>query len=116
MGCFGFFWLVGFIWLFFWTQYLILIMCFFQVVDIYDHVNRSQVRMIPSRGPVAQILPVEGEEDAVVDQLTNVPHISVYHKRDIPDRLHYKHNRRIMPVVVIADEGWLVTDVSITLY
>ena len=69
--------------------------------------------MVPSKGPVAQILPVDGQTDAVVDQLTNVSHISVYHKRDIPDRLHYKHNRRIMPVLVIADEGWLVTDVSI---
>ncbi|XP_041369889.1 bis(5'-adenosyl)-triphosphatase enpp4-like [Gigantopelta aegis] len=86
-----------------------------KVVDIYDHVNRSQVQRIPSQGPVAQIQPVDGQTDAVVNQLRNVPHITVYHKRDIPDRLHYKHNRRIMPVLVMADEGWLITDHSASL-
>ena len=84
-----------------------------QVVDIYEHVQRTQIVRTPLMGPVAHIQPVDGQADAVVNRLKNVPHISVYHKRDIPDRLHYKHNRRIMPVVVIADEGWLVTDVSI---
>ena len=82
-------------------------------MDIYDYVDRSLVQRVPSTRTVAQILPVVGQEDAVVDRLKNVSHITVYHKRDIPDRLHYKHNRRIMPVLVIADEGWLVTDVSL---
>ncbi|XP_041368652.1 ectonucleotide pyrophosphatase/phosphodiesterase family member 5-like isoform X2 [Gigantopelta aegis] len=84
-----------------------------KVVDIYDYVKRSQIQRTPLLGPVAQIQPVDGQTDAVVDQLRNVPHITVYHKRDIPDRLHYKHNRRIMSVLVMADEGWLVTDVSV---
>lgn len=32
--------------------------------------------------------------------------MSVYKKEDIPDRFHYKHNRRIQPILAVADEGW----------
>lgn len=31
-----------------------------------------------------------------------------YLKKDIPERLHYKNNKRIQPVLLIADEGWTI--------
>jgi len=33
-------------------------------------------------------------------------HFRVYRREDVPARLHYSGNRRIPPVVLIADEGW----------
>lgn len=31
-----------------------------------------------------------------------------YLKKDIPERLHYKNNNRIQPILLIADEGWTI--------
>ncbi len=70
------------------------------------------VQRVPSKGPVLQILPVEGMTEAIVKNLSGVDHIKVYKKEDIPERFHYQNSRRIMPIVVMADEGWLITTVS----
>ncbi|KXJ29212.1 Ectonucleotide pyrophosphatase/phosphodiesterase family member 5 [Exaiptasia diaphana] len=35
-----------------------------------------------------------------------IPHIKVYRKKDIPDFLHLKHNRRVPKIFVLADLGW----------
>ena len=34
------------------------------------------------------------------------PHMTVYKKADIPVRFHYKHHRRIPPIIAIAEEHW----------
>ncbi|XP_071090219.1 glycerophosphocholine choline phosphodiesterase ENPP6-like [Haliotis cracherodii] len=79
------------------------------VVDITDHVDMTKVARVPVYGPVMQILPVEGQDDAIIQSLIGVEHITVYKKEDLPERLHYRNNRRIMPVVIIAEEGWQIT-------
>lgn len=34
--------------------------------------------------------------------------MTAYMKEAIPDRLHYKNNERIQPILLIADEGWTI--------
>lgn len=36
------------------------------------------------------------------------PHMKAYLKTAIPDRLHYRHNKRVQPILLIADEGWTI--------
>jgi predicted AlkP superfamily pyrophosphatase or phosphodiesterase len=58
-----------------------------------------------------QIVPRPGtSDDDVYRRLRGrVPHVSIYKKADIPDRLRYRDNPRIAPIVGIADVGWIVT-------
>lgn len=35
-------------------------------------------------------------------------HMKAYLKEDIPDRYHYRHNKRIQPIILVADEGWTI--------
>ncbi|KAF3857125.1 hypothetical protein F7725_008984 [Dissostichus mawsoni] len=35
-------------------------------------------------------------------------HMKAYKKPDIPDRLHYRNNDRVQPIILIADEGWTI--------
>lgn len=84
----------------------------FKVVDITDYVDMTKVSRIPIYGPLMHILPVEGQDDAIVESLVGVEHITVYKKEDVPERLHYQDNRRIMPIIIIPDEGWQLTTVS----
>lgn len=34
--------------------------------------------------------------------------MQAYLKKDIPERLHYKNNDRIQPILLIADVGWTI--------
>lgn len=36
------------------------------------------------------------------------PHMKAYLKKAIPDRLHYRNNVRVQPIILIADEGWTI--------
>lgn len=47
-----------------------------------------------------------GEEDNVYAELKKVPNLTVYRKSEIPEEFHYRHNRRIMPILVMAPEGY----------
>lgn len=58
--------------------------------------------------PVAAILPHKDPEN-IVNLLNKChSHMKAYLKEDIPDRLHYRNNVRIQPVIVVADEGWTI--------
>ena len=56
------------------------------------------------------IWPKEGKLNEIYINLTKVknPHFTVYKKEDIPENLHWKHNRRIPPLWVQPDLQWLV--------
>ncbi|KAK6183339.1 hypothetical protein SNE40_010840 [Patella caerulea] len=84
-----------------------------KLVDINDYVPANTVKMVPRDGAVIQILPEDGQEDVVFQALKakeNEMHATVYKKDDIPERYHYKNNRRVAPIVAIAEEGWLISD------
>ncbi len=60
-------------------------------------------------GEPVGIWPGDADPDAIVAQINQLPHVRAYRKETLPARLHYGDNRRIPPVVLIADEGWTVT-------
>ncbi|NXO63213.1 ENPP4 triphosphatase, partial [Phainopepla nitens] len=58
--------------------------------------------------PVAAVLPRQNKED-VYNLLKNCSsHMKVYLKEEIPDRFHYRHHKRIQPIILVADEGWTI--------
>lgn len=49
----------------------------------------------------------EGKLNEVFEALANAhPNMTVYKKEQIPDRFHYKYNRKIQPILAVADKGW----------
>lgn len=36
------------------------------------------------------------------------PNMVVYKKEDLPERFHYQHNIRIMPILIESKEGWTI--------
>ncbi|XP_035671826.1 ectonucleotide pyrophosphatase/phosphodiesterase family member 5-like [Branchiostoma floridae] len=78
-------------------------------IQIYNYVDRSLISRIPDAGPVANIQPVDGKLQEVYNILKAAhPNMTVYLREEVPERMHYTHNRRIMPIVALADEGWEV--------
>ena len=60
-------------------------------------------------GEPVGIWPGDANPDSLVTWINRLPHVQAYRKEAVPARLHYSDNRRIPPVVVIADEGWTLT-------
>ncbi|XP_025096300.1 bis(5'-adenosyl)-triphosphatase enpp4-like isoform X2 [Pomacea canaliculata] len=77
-----------------------------QMIDMWEVVNSSLVERVVDSGVVTAIIPAPGREQELVETLRNQSHVTVYRKDEIPDRFHYKNHPRIMPVIVLADEGW----------
>ncbi|XP_028858742.1 ectonucleotide pyrophosphatase/phosphodiesterase family member 5 [Denticeps clupeoides] len=68
--------------------------------DLYTWIDKS---------PVVGILPKEGYFDEVYSSLLDAnPNMMVYKKEDVPEHFHYKHNIRIMPILLEAKEGWSI--------
>jgi predicted AlkP superfamily pyrophosphatase or phosphodiesterase len=62
-------------------------------------------------GALTAIWPDEGTDvDALVAQLNALDHVQAFRKEDLPERLHYSDNARIAPVLLMADEGWTITN------
>ncbi len=80
-----------------------------RVIFLDDYLDLATVR-VSDWSPAAAIWPAAGAEEAVVRALRAAPvPWAVYRRGEIPARFHYRHHRRIAPVLVVASEGWSIT-------
>lgn len=80
-----------------------------QVVFLEDLMDVSQVQ-VESIGPNGGVRPKPGTgtaaELAARIRARAPPQLQVYVREEVPERYHYRHNPRIPPVVLIADDHW----------
>lgn len=79
-----------------------------RVINLNSFLNESWYN-IHGSSPVWSILPKVGFEDRVFQTLLNASktmNFTVYKKEDIPQEFHYRDHRRILPIFLLADEGW----------
>ncbi|XP_060947805.1 ectonucleotide pyrophosphatase/phosphodiesterase family member 5 [Limanda limanda] len=78
------------------------------IIELDQYIHRDLYTWV-DKSPVVGILPNEGKLDEVFNKLVGAnPNMAVYKKEEIPQRLHYQHNRRIMPIILEAKEGWTI--------
>lgn len=64
-------------------------------------------------GPSGMLLPKPGKLETVYGALKGAhPHLHVYKKEEMPERLRFSNNARILPIVLYADPGYLINGVS----
>ena len=79
-----------------------------RVIYLDDYVDLRSVDLV-DLGPVVSLSP-RAPGDDVHRRLSRAhPHLKVYRNSELPERYHYRENRRIPQIVGIADEGWVVT-------
>ncbi|XP_029903094.1 ectonucleotide pyrophosphatase/phosphodiesterase family member 5 [Myripristis murdjan] len=79
-----------------------------KIIELDVYVSRDLYTWV-DKSPVVGILPKEGHFEDVYSKLADAnPHMMVYKKVEVPEHLHYKHNIRIMPIIIEAQEGWTV--------
>ncbi|XP_034567633.1 ectonucleotide pyrophosphatase/phosphodiesterase family member 7-like [Notolabrus celidotus] len=60
-------------------------------------------------GPSGMLLPKPGMLDKVYNALKGAhPHLHVFKKEEMPERLHFAKNDRILPIVLWADPGYVI--------
>ncbi|XP_066515419.1 ectonucleotide pyrophosphatase/phosphodiesterase family member 7-like [Hoplias malabaricus] len=60
-------------------------------------------------GPTGLLLPKEGRLDKVYNALKGAhPHLHVYKKEEMPFRLHFANNDRILPIILWSDLGYVI--------
>ncbi|XP_069830116.1 bis(5'-adenosyl)-triphosphatase enpp4-like [Dendropsophus ebraccatus] len=78
-----------------------------RIIVLDDCIGRGNYTLVDTN-PVAAILPLKNKM-LVYNLLKKCSdHATVYLKENIPERYHYKHNSRIQPIIMVADEGWTI--------
>ncbi len=80
-----------------------------RLIYLDDYVDLSGITVV-DWSPVALLAPKAGTAEDLYRALAGKhPHLTVYRRAEIPERLHYRAHPRIPPVVAVADEGWEIT-------
>jgi predicted AlkP superfamily pyrophosphatase or phosphodiesterase len=61
---------------------------------------------------IVGIFPNDGKAEIIYEALKAglPPQAKVYRKQEVPARFHYSNSPRIPPLLVLPDEGWIITD------
>ena len=74
-----------------------------------DQILDLETVQVDFAGAVAGLRPRQGTVDDLYAALSVQPtNYQVFRREDLPERLHFRSHRRIPPVVLIPDEGWMV--------
>ncbi len=78
-----------------------------RMVVLDDFVDLKTIQVV-EWGPLVAIRARDGNNAAVIEKLRHMPHVQAYLAAEIPARWHYSDSPRIQPILLVADDGWLV--------
>uniref|UniRef100_T1K1S1 glycerophosphocholine cholinephosphodiesterase n=1 Tax=Tetranychus urticae TaxID=32264 RepID=T1K1S1_TETUR len=81
-----------------------------KVIEIETIVDPNDIVVMFDRGTTSMLLPVKGKEQKVLDDLKKASPAGLrfYAKSDIPIKYHFKNNRRVSPILLVAEKGYFV--------
>lgn len=80
-----------------------------RVILVDDYLVLSTVR-ISDWDPLLALWPDPGDEERVFAALKDAhPHLQVWRKGEVPERLSFGTHPRVAPVLALADPGWTIT-------
>ena len=80
------------------------------VVAIDDYLPLDLLARSVGGNPLLGLWPKAGMADSVYRSLRGKhPHLAVWRTAEVPERFHYRDNRRIAPILALADPGWSLT-------
>jgi predicted AlkP superfamily pyrophosphatase or phosphodiesterase len=80
-----------------------------RLIVLNDYIALEDVTVV-DWSPVGAITPKPGKSDAVYRALHGAhPHLHVYRKGEVPARYRFGTHPRVTELVLIADDGWVIT-------
>ena len=81
-----------------------------RTVYLDDYLTPADSVKVVDWGVVMSLWPKPGTEERIFRAVKSVhPRMSAFHKNEIPERWHYRQNKRVAPIVLVADDGWIIT-------
>jgi predicted AlkP superfamily pyrophosphatase or phosphodiesterase len=82
-----------------------------RTIYLDDYLPAADSVRIVDWGIVVSLWPRPGSEERTYRSLRGAhPHMRVFAKDSIPARWHYRKHRRVAPIVIVAEEGWMITN------
>lgn len=79
------------------------------IIFLDDFIDMNSVQAI-MESPVVGLRSKDGNNRILFDRLSGAhARMHAYTMENMPARFHYTRNERISPVVLVADEGWMIT-------
>jgi len=79
-----------------------------RLIFLEDYIDSTDARVVDWT-PILAVIPSPGKEDKVYNALKGAhEHLKIYRKEEIPERFHYRNNKRITPLLGVADDGWKI--------
>jgi predicted AlkP superfamily pyrophosphatase or phosphodiesterase len=80
-----------------------------RMIALPDYVDREKVQ-VDFSGAVAGLRPLDGDEEGLYKKFAGKEdHFKVYRREQTPAEYHFRNNRRIPPVILVADDGWYLS-------
>jgi len=81
-----------------------------KVIELEKHVDFNDVEKAVGEGTFAMVAPEKKKMDNVYQQLrqANVKGLNVYKKDKLPKRFHIRESDLVLPIVLTADEGYVI--------
>jgi predicted AlkP superfamily pyrophosphatase or phosphodiesterase len=80
-----------------------------RMIVLGDFVELEKVQ-VDFSGALAGLRPLDGNVDALYDAFkSKEKNFHVYRKENMPARYHFAENKRIPPVVIVADDSWYLS-------
>jgi predicted AlkP superfamily pyrophosphatase or phosphodiesterase len=80
-----------------------------RMIVLGDFVDLEKVQ-VDFSGALAGLRPLDGNVDALYDAFkSKEKHFHVYRRENMPTRYHFTENKRIPPVVIVAEDGWYLS-------
>jgi predicted AlkP superfamily pyrophosphatase or phosphodiesterase len=69
-----------------------------------QYISKYEAEILSFTSTIVHLVPII-QTKTLMDKLKRIPYVHAYLKADIPDRWHYKNNRRIGDILIVAKEG-----------
>jgi predicted AlkP superfamily pyrophosphatase or phosphodiesterase len=79
-----------------------------RVIELRDYVDMDKIQ-VDFSGAIAGLRPLDDNIDALYQKFAGKEnHFHVYRRENMPARYHFTDNRRIPPVIIVADDSWYI--------
>lgn len=77
------------------------------LINLQNFIDPDDIKYMIYYGASSMILPVEGKEEKVYNDIKNskLTGFKVYRKEDIPEKYHLKNSYLTLPILLVAEEG-----------
>ncbi|XP_067136126.1 glycerophosphocholine cholinephosphodiesterase ENPP6-like [Centruroides vittatus] len=86
-------------------------------INIDRVIKLDDIEMMLDKGSLSMIKPRENKLDEIINDFkkANIPGLHVFKKEDIPNHYHFKKHNLVLPILLMADEGYYINPINDTL-